>query len=104
MEFQEGDIFGVHIPDVNNSQFWLYEQTDSRPLDLCIDFNLDSPTPSTTLITLDLTTMTYNKFSLVTVLNKFYCVPLVTLIFIIYSNSNSNIKKIIYYQLLIITI
>ena len=32
LEFQEGDIFGVHIPDDNNSQLCLYEQRESGPL------------------------------------------------------------------------
>ena len=34
LEFQEGHIFGVHIPDDNNTQLCLYEQRDSGPLNL----------------------------------------------------------------------
>ena len=47
LEFQEGDIFGVHIPDDGDSKLLLYEQRESGPLNLHIDRNVDPPAPST---------------------------------------------------------
>ena len=64
LEFQEGDIFGVHISDDNNSQLCLYEQRESGPLNLRINKNLDSPAPST--INEALRTEGANDFPLVT--------------------------------------
>ena len=46
LEFQEGDIFGVHIPLNSSSQLWLYEQKVSGPLNLSINSNIDSPAPT----------------------------------------------------------
>ena len=66
LEFQEGDIFGVHIPDDNNSQLCLYEQIESGPLNLCIDNEVNSPAPST--INGIFTTDEANNFPLVTVI------------------------------------
>ena len=66
LEFQEGDIFGVHIPDNNNSQLYLYEQRESGPLNLCIDSEINSPAPST--INEILITEDANNFPLVTVI------------------------------------
>ena len=47
LEFQEGDIFGVHIPDDGDSKLLLYEQRESGPLNLHIDRDVDPPAPST---------------------------------------------------------
>ena len=66
LEFQEGDIFGVHIPDNHNSQLWLYEQRESGPLNLCIKNEVNSPAPST--INGMLTTDEASNFLLVTVI------------------------------------
>ena len=37
LEFQEGNLLGVYIPDNDNSQLWLYEQRESGPLNLRIN-------------------------------------------------------------------
>ena len=66
LEFQEGDIFGVHIPDDNNSQLCLYEQRESGPLNVHINNAVNSPAPST--INGTLTTDEANNFPLVTVI------------------------------------
>ena len=66
LEFQEGDIFGVHIPDDNNSQLYLYEQRESGPLNLHINNEVNSSAPST--INGTLTTDEANNFPLVTVI------------------------------------
>ena len=66
LEFQEGDIFGVHIPDNNNSQLWLYEQRESGPINLHINNEVNSPAPTT--INGILTTDEANNFPLVTVI------------------------------------
>ena len=66
LEFQEGDIFGVHIPDDNNSQLSLYEQRESGPLNLYINNEVNSPAPLT--INEILTTDEANNFPLVTVI------------------------------------
>ena len=66
LEFQEGDIFGVHIPDDNNSQLYLYEQRESGPLNLYINSEVNSPAPLT--INEILTTDEANNFPLVTVI------------------------------------
>ena len=66
LEFQEGDIFGVHIPDNNNSQLYLYEQRESGPLNLRINNEVNSPASST--INGTLTTDEANNFPLVTVI------------------------------------
>ena len=64
--FQEGDIFGVYIPDNNDSQLWLYEQRESGPLNLRINNEVNSPAPST--INGMLKTDEANDFPLVTVI------------------------------------
>ena len=66
LEFQEGDIFGVYIPDNDNSQLWLYEQRESGPLNLHINNEVNLPAPST--INGMLTTDEANNFPLVTVI------------------------------------
>ena len=66
LEFQEGDIVGVHIPDNNNSQLCLYEQRESGPHNLYINNEVNSPAPST--INGTLTTDEANNFPLVTVI------------------------------------
>ena len=66
LEFQEGDVFGVHIPDDNNSQLCLYEQRECGPLNLRISSNIDSPAPS--IINSVLKTEGANNFPLVTVM------------------------------------
>ena len=66
LEFQEGDIFGIHIPDNNNSQLYLYEQRESGPLNLRINGEINSPVPST--INEILITEDANNFPLVTVI------------------------------------
>ena len=66
LEFQEGDIFGVHIPDNNNSQLCLYEQRESGPLNVRINNEVNSPAPST--INGILITDEANNFPLVTVI------------------------------------
>ena len=66
LEFQEGDIFGVHIPDNNNSQLYLYEQRESGPLNVYINNEVNSPAPST--INEILITDEANNFPLVTVI------------------------------------
>ena len=66
LEFQVGDIFGVHTPDNNNSQLCLYEQRESGPINLLIDNEISSPAPS--IINGILTTDEANNFPLVTVI------------------------------------
>ena len=66
LEFQEGDIFGVHIPDDNNSQLCLYEQRVSGPINVYIDNEVNSPAPTT--INSMLTTVAANDFPLVTII------------------------------------
>ena len=66
VEFQEGDIFGVHIPEYGNSQLLLYGQENSGPLNLRISSEVNSPAPST--INEMLTTDEANDFPLVTVI------------------------------------
>ena len=66
LEFQEGDIFGVHIPDNNNSQLCLYEQRVSGPLNVYINSEVNLPAPST--INEILITEDANNFPLVTVI------------------------------------
>ena len=66
LEFQEGDIFGVHTPQRGNSQLLLYEQRVSGPLNLRINSNVDSPAPST--INSMLRTVGPNDFPLVTII------------------------------------
>ena len=56
----------------SSSQLCLYEQRESGLLTLCIDFNVDSSTPSTILVTSDLTTKTYNNVPEVTLLISKY--------------------------------
>ena len=93
LEFQEGDIFGVHIPQCGNSQLCLYEQENSGPLNLRINSNVDSPAPST--INSVLKTEGTNDFPLVTVIiSKFkWCTPFNLLYFRYY-----NIKCNIFYK------
>ena len=64
LEFQEGDIVGVHVPRDSSSQLWLYQQRESGPLNLRINENVDSPAPST--INEALRTEGANDFPLVT--------------------------------------
>ena len=64
LEFQEGDIFGVHIPQDSSSQLWLYQQRESGPLNLLDGFNVDSLAPST--INESVRTEGANDFPLVT--------------------------------------
>ena len=66
LEFQEGDIFSVHKPLDSSSKLWLYEQIVSRPLNLCINYNVDSPAPS--IINSSLKTVKANDFPLVTII------------------------------------
>ena len=67
LEFQEEDIFGIHIPLNFSSQLWLYEQRESGPLNLRINgSNVDSPVP--TKINSMLITVTANDFPLVTII------------------------------------
>ena len=63
LEFQEEDIFGVHIPRSSNSILYLYEQDGNGPLNLRDSGNVDSPLST---ITGGLTT-NGNDFPLVTV-------------------------------------
>ena len=63
LEFQEGDIFGVHTPRSSNSILYLYEQKESGPLNLRVSGNANSPLST---ITEGLTT-DGNDFPLVTV-------------------------------------
>ena len=66
LEFQEGDILGLHVCDNNNSQLCLYEQKESGPLNLLIDNEVNS-LPSSTINGI-LTTDEANNFPLVTVI------------------------------------
>ena len=66
LEFQEGDILGLHVRDNNNSQLCLYEQKESGPLNLLIDNEVNS-LPSSTINGI-LTTDEANNFPLVTVI------------------------------------
>ena len=66
LEFQEGDIFGVHIPQDEDNKLLLYEQRESGPLNLRINSNVDSPAPST--INSALRTEGANDFPLVTII------------------------------------
>ena len=68
LEFQEGDIFGVHISLNSFSQLCLLEQIEGELLNLCIEFNVNSPAPLTILVTSDNTTKTHNNVSLETLL------------------------------------
>ena len=76
LQFIEGDIFGVHIPE---DQVYLYEQKESGPINLRDDSNADNPLST---ITGALRTEGANDFPLVTVkiskitiysINSFYC-------------------------------
>ena len=64
LEFQEGDNFGVHIPEDEDSKLLLYKQRESGPLNLYIDSVVDSPAPST--INEPLQTESQHDFPLVT--------------------------------------
>ena len=66
LEFQEGEIFGIHIPRDSDSQLWLYQQRESGPLNLRINSNIDSHAPS--IINSVLKTEGANNFPLVTVI------------------------------------
>ncbi|XP_019862530.1 PREDICTED: uncharacterized protein LOC109591189 [Amphimedon queenslandica] len=63
LQFQEGDIFGVHTDRTDGERLVLYEQRESGPTNLRIRDSVDSPpsTISETLITVN------NDFPLVTV-------------------------------------
>ena len=43
LEFQEGDIFGVHIPRSSNSILYLYEQDNNGPLNIRVNGMIDNP-------------------------------------------------------------
>ena len=43
LEFQEGDIFGIHIPLRSNNSLILYEQRGNGPLNLRVNGNVDAP-------------------------------------------------------------
>ena len=43
LKFQEGDIFGVYIPQSNKSNIFLYEQKESGPLKLRVSGTIDNP-------------------------------------------------------------
>ena len=64
LQFQEGDIFGVHIPKTSQSIFSLYEQVGNGPLNERVSGNADNPYST---ITQALLTDTTNDFPLVTV-------------------------------------
>ena len=65
LQFQEGDIFGVHIPHSTQSLFHLYEQVRNGPLNERVNVNnVDNPLST---ITQALATDTNNDFPLVTV-------------------------------------
>ena len=66
LEFQEGDIFGVHVPLDSSSQLWLYEQRRSGPHNLRINSYVDSPAPTT--INSTIRTENVNDFPLVTII------------------------------------
>ena len=63
LEFQEGDIFGVHIPRRGESNLFLYQQRESGPLNLRVSGHVDNPLSA---ITKGLQT-DGNNFPLVTV-------------------------------------
>ena len=70
LDFQEGDIFGIHIPEDKDNKLLLYEQRESGPLNLRIDSDVDSPAPTT--INSALRTEGANDFPLVTLeISKF---------------------------------
>lgn len=64
LEFQVGDIFGVHIPEKSDTNLNLLEQKRNGPLNLHIDGDVLSA-PKT--ITAALSTENHNDFPLVTV-------------------------------------
>ena len=72
LDFQEGDIFGVHISLNSFSQLYLQEQIEGGLLNLCIEFSVDSPAPLTILVTSDFTTKSYNNVPLETLLISEY--------------------------------
>ena len=43
LEFQEGDIFGIHIPLRSNNSLLLYEQRGNGPLNLRVNGFIDTP-------------------------------------------------------------
>ncbi|XP_011408661.1 PREDICTED: uncharacterized threonine-rich GPI-anchored glycoprotein PJ4664.02-like [Amphimedon queenslandica] len=64
LQFQEGDIFGVYIPQSTERLFDLYEQVGNGPLNERVDGNVADPSST---ITQALVTDTTNDFPLVTV-------------------------------------
>ncbi|XP_019855627.1 PREDICTED: uncharacterized threonine-rich GPI-anchored glycoprotein PJ4664.02-like isoform X1 [Amphimedon queenslandica] len=64
LQFQEGDIFGVHIPQTGQSVFSLYEQRGNGPLNERVNGDADNPYST---ITQALVTDSNNDFPLVTV-------------------------------------
>ena len=62
LEFQEGDIFGIHIPLRRNNSLLLYEQRGNGPLNLRVNGGIDTPL---SIINATLTTDN-NDFPLVT--------------------------------------
>ena len=64
LEFQVGDIFGVHIPRRGESNLILYQQRESGPLNLRVSGNVDSALSTVTEV---LQTESRNYFPLVTV-------------------------------------
>ena len=64
LQFQKGDIFGVHTSHLSQSVFSLYEQVGNGPLNERVSGNADNPLST---ITQALVTDTNNDFPLVTV-------------------------------------
>ena len=70
LEFQEGDIFGVHVPQDEDSKLFLFEQENSGPLNLRVNGDINSPAP--TIINGALRTEGANDFPLVSLeISKF---------------------------------
>ena len=63
LQFQEGDIFGVHIPKSAQSDLIMYEQVGSGPINYLVDRNVDAPLSTIT----EALAIDGNDFPLVTV-------------------------------------
>ena len=63
LQFQEGDIFGVHIPRNSQSDLIMYEQIGSGPINYRVGGNVDAPLSTIT----GALTSDGNDFPLVTV-------------------------------------
>ena len=63
LQFQEGDIFGVHIPRNSQSDLIMYEQDGSGPINYQVNRNVDAPLSTIT----EALTSEGNNFPLVTV-------------------------------------